>query len=130
MCHKHPSLKNLPDQRGFGLVAALFAVVILALFGVLAARYIFTTSISSAEDYLWAQTLYSAESTAHRRILYHDNGASTTGGFVAPVVQNITTSVATDTFLSATAPAILAVQGFVPASNITRVIEVKYILQI
>ncbi|MDF1577943.1 MAG: hypothetical protein P1P81_05795, partial [Desulfobulbales bacterium] len=99
----------LRDQRGFGLVAALFVVVILAMFGVLTARYIFTTSVSSAEDYLWSQALYAAEAAAHKRILYHDGGGA--GGFVAPVVQNITTTVVSDTFVAAGNPAALAFRG-------------------
>lgn len=121
--HKKSPLAN---QGGFGLVAAIFAMVILALFGVLAARYIFTTSISSAEDYLWTQSLYAAEAAAQRRILYNDGGG--TGAFVAPTIQNIITAITTDTFTAAGSPAVLAVRGTVPGSDITRVIEIKYIL--
>lgn len=124
------SLENrlLPrlGQGGFGLIAALFVVVFLALFGVLAARYIATTSISSSEDYLWAQTLYAAEATAHRSILFHDGGGG--GAFVAPVVQNVTTAVTVDTFVAPGTPATLEVAGAVPGINIRRVIQVRYLL--
>ena len=113
-------------ERGFALVAALFTVVFLALFGILAARYLATTGISSGEDYLWAQALYAAEASAHRRILYHDGGGG--GAFVAPVVESVTTSVVIDTFSAAGAPATLATEGTVPGMNIIRRIEVKYIL--
>jgi hypothetical protein len=126
MFHKTLSPVDLASQRGFGLVAALFVVVIMGLFGVLAARYIFTTSISSAEDYLWAQTLYSTESTVHRQILYHDGGGS--GLFVAPVIQNVTTTVRSDIFPGAGAPASLEVEGEAVVVGIIRIIEVKYIL--
>jgi hypothetical protein len=113
----------LQNQRGFGLVVALFAIVILAMFGVLAARYIFTTSISSTEDYLWAQALYAAEATAHRQILYNDGGGA--GGFVAPVIQNVTSTV-TDNFGGVGLPATVMVQGEI--NGISRIIAVKYIL--
>lgn len=121
-----------PDQRfftplgqgGFGLLAALFVVVFLALFGVLAARYLATTAISSSEDYLWTQSLYAAEAAAHRAILVHDGGGG--GAFVAPVVQNITTVINTDTFVAAGTPATLEVEGNVPTMNVRRVIQVKY----
>jgi hypothetical protein len=113
----------LQNQRGFGLVVALFAIVILAMFGVLAARYIFTTSISSTEDYLWAQALYAAEATAHRQILYNDGGGA--GGFVAPVIRNVTSTV-TDNFGGVGLPATVMVQGEI--NGISRIIAVKYIL--
>lgn len=126
-----PENRLLPPlgQGGFGLIAALFVVVFLALFGVLAARYMATTSLSSSEDYLWTQTLYSAESTAHRVILFHDGGGG--GPLVPPlVVQNITTTVDVDTpfpFVAGT-PATVQVTGSVPVMNIRRVIQVKYLL--
>ena len=71
MCHRKNILRIIKDQKGVGLVAAMFAVVILALFGVLIARNIATTTVASADDYRWAQALYSAESTAHLMILFH-----------------------------------------------------------
>lgn len=123
-----PEYRRLPPlgQGGFGLIAALFAVVFLALFGVLAARYVGTTSLASSEDYLWTQALYAADATAHRAILFHDGGGG--GAFVAPVVQNITTTVDVDTpfpFVAGT-PATLQVTGSVPVMNIRRVIQVRY----
>lgn len=126
-----PENRILPklDQGGFGLIAVLFAVVFLALFGVLAARFLATTAISSSEDYLWTQTLYAAESTAHRVILFHDGGGGGALVLVPPlVVQNITTVVNVDTFVAAGTPASLEVEGLVPTMNIRRIIQVRYLL--
>ncbi len=125
-----PENRLLPPlgQSGSGLIETLLAVVFLALFGVLAARYVGTSSLASSEDYLWTQSLYAAESTAHRAILFHDGGGG--GAFVAPVVQNITTVVNVDTpfpFVAGT-PATLEVEGIVPVMNIRRVIQVRYLL--
>jgi hypothetical protein len=120
---KHP---HRLGQDGFGLVAALFVVVFLALFGVLAARNLATTSLSSSEDYLWTQALYAAEATAHRRILFHDGGGG--GAFTAPVLQNISTAVNLDTFVAADTPAMIETEGTVPARNIRRVIQVEFLL--
>lgn len=125
MCHKK-SIVHLGNNRGFGLVAALFAVVILALFGVLIARNVATTTVASAEDYLWAQALYSAESTAHLMILYHDVG----GGFVGapnPVIQDVTSTV-TDGWGGVGNPSTLSVRGEIVGTDISRTVEVKYIL--
>lgn len=123
-----PKKRLLPPlgQSGFGLIAAMFVVVFLGLFGVLAARFLAATSIASSEDYLWTQTLYSAESTAHRVILFNDGGGG--GALVPPLmVQNVTTAF-TDTFVAAGTPAILEVTGSVPIMNIRRVIQVRYLL--
>ncbi|MBU0482349.1 MAG: hypothetical protein KKG47_14750 [Proteobacteria bacterium] len=116
----------LRDQKGIGLVAAMFAVVILALFGVLIARNIATTTVASADDYRWAQALYSAEATGHLTILYHDGG----GGFGAapnPVVQNVTSTII-ENWGGAGNPSTLSVQGSITGTTISRTIEVKYIL--
>lgn len=123
-----PNNRLLPPlgQDGFGLIAALFVVVFLALFGVLAARYVATSSLASSEDYLWTQVLYAAEATAHRAILFHDGGGG--GAFVAPVVQNVTTVVNVDNFVAAGTPATVQITGSVPVMNIRRVIQVKYLL--
>ncbi len=70
------SRKILHNQDGIGLVAAIFLIVVVAMFGVLIARYTMISSQSSAEDYLWAQALYAAESGAKLRILEHDDGGN------------------------------------------------------
>jgi hypothetical protein len=121
-----PEKRLLPPlgQGGFGLIAAMFVVVFLALFGVLAARFLATTSLSSSEDYLWTQALYSAESTAHRVILFNDGGGG--GAIASPlVVQNVTT-VFVNAFGGAGIPTTLEVEGNVPAMKIRRVIQVRY----
>lgn len=64
----------LANQRGLGLITALFTIVVVGMFGVLIGRYVSISSVSSAEDYYWAQALYSAQSAAQLRILYDDNG--------------------------------------------------------
>ena len=68
-----PRKKNT-EQSGFGLVTAIFVIVILALFGILAVRYAALTSISASEDYLAAQALYAAESAARLKIMCFDKG--------------------------------------------------------
>ena len=83
MCPKY--LAPLANQRGIALITAMFAIVILALFGLLITRYTVTTQRSSAEDYLWAQALYSAESTMRLNILGDDGG----GGIAAPVTPTV-----------------------------------------
>lgn len=86
----------LADERGLGLIAAVFVIVVVGLFGSLIARYATLGSVSSAEDYLWAQALYSAQSSAQLAVLYSDGGGtgsyslSSVGGFT------VTTSTVTD----------------------------------
>jgi hypothetical protein len=64
----------IKNQEGIGLIAAIFLIVVVAMFGVLIARYTMISSQASAEDYLWSQALYSAESAAQLRILEDDDG--------------------------------------------------------
>ena len=64
----------LNNQNGFGLLAAVFVVVIVAMFGALLIRYTQSGAAASAEDYLWAQALYTAESAAQLQILDNDGG--------------------------------------------------------
>ena len=114
------------NQRGFGLITAIFAIVILSLFGLLIARYTVTTQISSAEDYLWAQALYSAESSMRLNILRHDGGGGL-GAAVAPTVGQIPTSTVSDTFTTPGTPATIRTRA-THGTGVSREIEVKYLL--
>jgi hypothetical protein len=113
------------NDRGMGLVAAIFIIVILAVFGMLIARFTSTTSVTSVEDYLWAQALYSAEAAAQLRILNHDGGGNW-GGFSYPVINNFTITPVTDSFSGAGSPATLDVLA--TRATVVREIQVKYIL--
>ena len=123
-------LVPLANRRGFALITAVFAIVILALFGLLIARYTVTTQLSSAEDYLWAQSLYSAESVMRLNILGDDGG----GGIAAPVtplVGGITTEFpAGGPAFAFTAPGTtvtIRVRGF-HGTGVSRTVEANYIL--
>lgn len=119
----------IKSQNGFGLIAAIFIVVILAVFGLLVARFTGTGSLQSAEDYLWAQALYSARSAANLRMLNDDNGGPwsgpnlTIGGFTTNELTYITPT-APDTHY------ILQVSSSRPSANgnVERILEVKYVL--
>ncbi|MBU0675381.1 MAG: hypothetical protein KJ950_12115 [Proteobacteria bacterium] len=134
MSPKPLKISQTDNQQGFGLIAALFMIVILAMFGSLAARYLATTTITSTDDYLWAKSLYAAESAANRRILYHDGGG--TGGFVTPVVNNMTTVISIDNFQPPGSPSSLEVSGFFDTNGnatpdsgeVVRTITIKYML--
>ena len=67
-------------ERGIGLITAIFVIVVVGMFGTLIARYAAVSAVSSAEDYHWAQALYSAHSAAQVRILYNDGGGAGTIG--------------------------------------------------
>lgn len=66
----------LRSESGIGLITAIFVIVIVGMFGTLIARYATLSSVSSAESYLWAQALYSAQSAAQVAILYDDGGGT------------------------------------------------------
>ena len=128
MCHEY--LTPLANRRGFALITAMFVIVILSLFGLLIARYTVTTQLSSAEDYLWAQSLYSAESVMRLNILGDDGG----GGIAAPVtplVGGITTEFpAGGPAFAFTAPGTtvtIRVRGF-HGTGVSRTVEANYIL--
>lgn len=126
MCHEY--LVPLTNRRGIALITAVFAIVILALFGLLITRYTVTTQTSSAEDYLWAQSLYSAESTMRLNILRNDGG----GNFAAvpiPQVGQIPTQVITPptVFNGVGNPSIIQVRA-THGTGISRTVEAKYIL--
>lgn len=86
-----PEIKNTySNQKGIGLIAAIFVIVILALFGLLIARYTMTTSVSSAEDYLWAKTYYAVESGIRLRMLEDDGGGNWAGWAAYPQIDGTT----------------------------------------
>jgi type II secretory pathway pseudopilin PulG len=113
------------NEKGFGLIAAIFVIVILAMFGLLVARYTTTSSVSSVEDYLWAQALYSAESAAQLQILNYDGGGNWVT-FAFPTIADFTITPVADDFDSAGTAATLSVRA--NRNEISREIEVKYIL--
>lgn len=113
----------LSSDKGFGLVAAVFVIVFMGMFGLLAARHLQSTSIDASETWLWAQALYTANSTARLRILTHDGGG---GSFTAPVIQNVQGSITSDNFAGKGAPSSLEARG--ATGKIVRTIRVKYIL--
>lgn len=76
---------RLNNQQGIGLITAIFVIVIVSMFGVLIARYAMVSSVASAEDYLWAQSLFSAQSAAQSWVLLNDGG----GGIGAAVPGTI-----------------------------------------
>ena len=126
-----PTLSSVKNQQGFGLIAAVFLIVVIGMFGVLIARYVATTSISSAEDYLSAQSLFSARSAASLRILFHDSGGPL--GWVwtdpDPEVAGFATTRPTDNFVAAGTPAVIRTRATSNAiSGISRDVEIKYIL--
>ncbi len=124
------------NNKGIGLIAAVFVIVILALFGLLVARFTSTGSVTSVEDYLWAQALYSAESAAQLKILCYDGGGTWAGvcgsaSFTFPDIGKFSTQVpaptaANDNFTGVGNGSNLRVNA--ERNNIVREIEVKYIL--
>ncbi|MFZ5774324.1 MAG: hypothetical protein ACOY3Z_02405 [Thermodesulfobacteriota bacterium] len=121
-----PETSPLRNNHGFGLLAAVFVVVTLSLFGLLLARYTVTSQTSSVEDQLWAQALYSAEATMQLNILRNDGG----GGLAAaatPTVGQIPTAIDTNTFAGPATPAIIRVRA-THATGVSREVEAKYIL--
>jgi hypothetical protein len=120
-------LAPLANHRGIALITAVFAIVILALFGLLITRYTVTTQTSSAEDYLWAQALYSAESVMRLNILSRDKG----GGIIKPTdVQGFDFTPSgrvSDTFTAANIPATIQVQA-THGTGVSRTVEAKYLL--
>lgn len=122
-----PEYPPLNNQRGIALITAIFAIVILALFGLLISRYTITTQTSSAEDYIWAQSLYSAESTMRLNILSHDNGGGLGGAAVHPTVGRIPTTIITDDFVAAATPATIRVRA-THGTGVSREVEANYIL--
>jgi len=128
-----PDRPSFHNQQGFGLMTAIFVIVILALFGLLVARYTQISALSSSEDYLWAEAIYAADTTAQRTILFHDKGGG--GGAYPgnPTVAGFTTNrtIVGGTLGGNGVPTTIRVNATRPVSpteNIRREIEVKYIL--
>lgn len=130
MCPEY--LFPLTNRRGIGLITAVFAIVILSLFGLLLTRYTVTTQLSSAEDYIWAQALYSAESVMRLNILSRDNG----GGLVKPQdVQGFDftdplppePARVSDDFTDEKIPTKITVQAK-HGTGVSRTVEAKYLL--
>jgi len=127
MCPEY--LAPLANRRGIALITAVFAIVILALFGLLIALYTVTTQMSSAEDYIWAQTLYSAESTMRLNILRNDGGGVLPAKptLVNPTIGQIPTTIITDDFAAAATPSTIRVRA-THGTGVSREVEAKYIL--
>lgn len=126
----------LTNRRGIGLITAVFAIVILSLFGLLLTRYTVTTQMSSAEDYIWAQALYSAESVMRLNILSRDNGGGLGGGLVKPQdVQGFDftdplppePARVSDDFTDAKTPTKITAQAK-HGTGVSRTVEAKYLL--
>ncbi|MFC1524405.1 hypothetical protein ACFL6N_06400 [Thermodesulfobacteriota bacterium] len=111
------------NNKGIGLVTVIFAIIILATFGLLIARYTTISQVSSAEDYVWAQALYSAQSGAQLRILDRDGG----GGVLAvppyPTIGQCTITTVTDAGAVGD-PSTLRLKA--NKGDIERTIEIKY----
>jgi hypothetical protein len=120
--------RNILNNQGIGLVAAIFVISIMAMFGLLIARYVSTGTTSSMDDYQWTQALYSAETGAKLRILFRDGGGNWGGVWNDPSVASFTTSRNTDVFGGAGTPATLTTLATHPTLNISRAITIKYIL--
>ncbi|PLX49039.1 MAG: hypothetical protein C0613_09175 [Desulfobulbaceae bacterium] len=118
--------KVLQNQDGIGLIAALFIIVVVAMFGVLIGRYTMISSQASAEDYLWAQALYAAESVTQLRILEDDGGGNWPAGWSAtPTINNITTTLVGPSPLDP-AGDILKIRATATRATVSRIIEVRY----
>ena len=121
-----PEIKKLySNQRGIGLVAAIFVIVILALFGLLIARYTKTTSISSAEDYLWAKTYYAIESGIRLRMLEDDGGGNWSGWSGYPTINGTVITEISSSLLAPGQPSSIRAQG--SQHDIIREVGVKYV---
>ena len=116
---------TMNNERGIGLLGAIFVIVILALFGLLIARYTQTTSVSSAEDYLWAQALYSAESGIRLRMLEHDEGGNWSSWSGYPEVKKFSVTEVSSSLQSSGNPSFIRAKA--SRNQIVRELEVKYI---
>jgi hypothetical protein len=117
----------ITNQRGMGLITAVFIIVVVGMFGVLIARYTVISSMTSAEDYIWAQALNSAESTMRLNILRHDGGGNFTA-IPTPIVGGTTTKIISDNFTADDKPATIRVQAL-HDTGVSRTVEAKYLLK-
>jgi heme/copper-type cytochrome/quinol oxidase subunit 3 len=116
----------IKNQEGIGLIAAIFLIVVVAMFGVLIARYTMISSQASAEDYLWSQALYSAESAAQLRILEDDDGGPAGWTWAAdPTINTFTTTVSAPSLVGSSTT-IYEIQSQATRASITRTIEIRY----
>lgn len=119
------SRNSLNNQDGIGLIAAIFIIVVVAMFGILIARYTMISSQSSAEDLLWSQALFSAESAAQLRILHDDAGGPV--GWAAwndPTINNFSTTVTNPP--TAVTVSIKRITSRASRAGIIRTIDVHY----
>ncbi len=119
-------LKIIGNQKGFGLIVAIFVIVILGMFGTLIAKFTTLGSTESAEEYLWAQALYSAESAAQLRILTHDGGTGWDGSANSLTIEQFKITIPKDTFTNRNTSATLVIQA--TRTNVSRRIEEKFLL--
>ncbi len=117
--------KPIKNQDGIGLIAAIFLIVVVAMFGVLIARYTMISSQSSAEDLLWSQALYSAEGAAQLRILEADGGGPAAWVWSDPIISSFTTTITGPVFVGGSTT-IQEIQSQASRANISRTIEVRY----
>ncbi|MDA8164689.1 MAG: hypothetical protein M0017_06635 [Desulfobacteraceae bacterium] len=119
--------ERLQSQKGFGLMAAVFVITVLAAFGVLIARYVSTGTVASAEDYVWAQSLYAADSAARLRMLAEDGGGGlTASSFTPPQVGSCATQEVAPTTQFNTATGTGTVEVRAGAGGVSRTIVVNY----
>jgi hypothetical protein len=89
------------------------------------------SQLSSSEDYLWAQALFSAEAVVRLNILSHDGGGGLAKATVKPTeVQGFDFSPAgrvTDTYATPPLPSSIRVRATHP-TGVSREVEAKYIL--
>ncbi len=121
-------LKIIGNQKGFGLIVAIFIIVVLGMFGTLIAKFTTIGTTEAAEEYLWAQALYSAESAAQLRILAHDGGGNGAwdGTANSLTIERFKMTAPKDTFTALNTSAILVIQA--TKINVSRRIEEKYLL--
>ncbi|HIJ91726.1 MAG: hypothetical protein OEV91_06675 [Desulfobulbaceae bacterium] len=112
------------NESGIGLIVALFLIVIVGLFGTLIARYAMIGATAAAEDYLWTQALYSAESAVQLRLLTHDGG---NGPAFPLVIQGFGVPAPDpDSYSGRGIPATMRVRA--TRLNVRRTVEIKFVL--
>ncbi len=122
-------MKLIKNEKGAGLIMAIFVIVILGIFGTLISRFTIIGATESIEQYLWAQALYSAESAAQLRILSHDSSNGLTFPYTIEEFTIPEPAAVDDTFLPdkiRVQPSTLKVEA--TRVNVSRKIEVKYML--